>query len=221
VCPCEHVSPWAPPWLQWTINRLEIIALTDIKRRTLKPCEKAYQEGDDGGVFVEAMPGGAIRWRLRYHLAGKQEKVTLGEYPTYSVAEATRWRDACKVLAGRGVSPMAMKRGDPIPEEASHAGRELAQAFIQDWCLTAREKARAKEEAKKAADAVGAFAWRWYREIAEPKNSNPRNIKRVLEKDVIPSIGDKPIAAVTVTDVLAITDGVKARGGGSDGPADP
>jgi len=49
-------------------------------------------------------------------------------------------------------------------------------------------------------------------EIAEPNNSDPRNIKRVLEKDVIPAIGAKQIAEVTVTDVLAITDHIKARG---------
>ena len=31
-----------------------------------------------------------------YRLAIKQEKVTLGGYPTYSLAEARTWRDDCK-----------------------------------------------------------------------------------------------------------------------------
>lgn len=60
--------------------------------------------------------------------------------------------------------------------------------------------------------ACSAFARRWYAEIAEPANSNPRNIKRILEKDVIPAIGAKQVADVTVTDILAITDRIKARG---------
>jgi integrase len=188
------------------------MALTDTRLRTLKPREKAYQEADEGGLFVQVLPGGSKPWRLRYRLAGKQEKVTLGEYPTYSLAEARAWRDDCKALAGRGLSPMALKRGDPIPDDASPAGRELAQAFIRDWCLQAREKAKAKQEAAKLEDTVEAFAWRWYREVAEPANSNPRNIKRVLEKDVIPAIGGRQLADVTVTDVLAITDRIKARG---------
>lgn len=58
------------------------MALTDTKLRNLKPGEKAYQEADEGGLFVEVMPGGAKVWRLRYRLAGKQEKVTLGDYPS-------------------------------------------------------------------------------------------------------------------------------------------
>ncbi len=192
-----------------------MMALSDTKLRNLKPADKAYQEADEGGLFVEIMPGGAKVWRMRYRIGGrgaKQEKITLGDYPTYSLAEARTWRDDCKILAGRGLSPMALKRGDPIPDETAPAVKELAQTFIREWCLKTREKARIKEEAAKEADTVEAFAMRWYAEIVEPANSSPRNIKRVLEKDVIPAIGSKQVADVSVTDILAITDKIKNRG---------
>lgn len=187
------------------------MALTDTRLRNLKSGEKAYQEADGGGLFVEVMPGGAKVWRMRYRLASKQEKVTLGDYPTYSLAEARMWRDDCKGLAGRGLSPMALKRGE-IPDDAAPAVKELAQAFIRNWCTKAVERVKAKEADAKAGDAVEAFALRWYAEIAEPANSNPRNIKRILDKDVIPAIGAKQIADVTVTDILSITDKIKNRG---------
>ncbi len=188
------------------------MALSDTRLRSLKPADKAYQEADEGGLFVEVMPGGAKVWRMRYRLAGKQEKVTLGDYPTYSLAEARSWRDDCKILVGRGLSPMALKRGDPIPEDAAPPVKELAQDFIREWCLKTREKAKIKEEAAKEADTVEAFARRWYAEIVTPANSNPRNILRALEKDIFPAIGSKQIADVTVTDILAITDKIKNRG---------
>lgn len=191
------------------------MALSDTKLRNLKPADKAYQEADDGGLFVEVQPGGTKTFRLRYRIGGrgaKQEKITLGDYPTYALAEARTWRDDCKALAGRGISPAALKRGDAVPDDASPAIKELAQAFIRDWCLKTREKAKAKEEAEREADTVEVFARRWYAEIAEPANSNPRNIYRVLEKDVIPAIGRKQVADVTVTDILAITDKIKNRG---------
>lgn len=191
------------------------MALNDVKLRNLKSGGKAYQEADSGGLFVHAQPGGTKTFRLRYRVGGreaKQEQITLGEYPTYSLAEARSWRDDCKALAGRGLSPMALKRGDPIPDDATPAEKELAQAFINKWCWKARSEAKAKEAETLAADTVEAFALRWYAEIAEPANSNPRNIKRVLDKDVIPAIGSKQIADVTVTDILEITDRVKNRG---------
>lgn len=191
------------------------MALTDTKAKALKPREKSYIESDEGGLHLEVMPGGAKVWRLRYRIGGrgaKQEKVTLGDYPTYSLAEARSWRDDCKTLAGRGLSAMALKRGDAIPNEASPEVREIAQAFLKNWCWRAVEKAKAKEAEALTETTVEAFARHWYAEIAEPSNSNPRNIKRVLEKDVIPAIGSKQIADVAVSDVLAITDKIKARG---------
>ena len=192
-----------------------MMALSDTKLRNLKPADKAYQEADEGGLFVEVMPGGAKVWRMRYRVGGrgaKQEKITLGDYPTYSLAEARSWRDDCKILAGRGLSPMALRRGDAIPDDAAPAVQELAELFVRDWCLKTREKAKAKEEAAREADTMEAFARRWYAEIVEPANSNPRNILRALGKDVIPAIGRKQVADVTVTDILAITDKIKNRG---------
>ncbi|MBT8420576.1 MAG: tyrosine-type recombinase/integrase [Gammaproteobacteria bacterium] len=186
--------------------------LTDTKLRNLKPRDKSYQETDSGGLFMEVMPGGAKPWRLRYRLNGKQEKITLGDYPAHTLAEARQWRNDCKVLAERGLSPMRLKRGDSIPEDTKPEVREIAQSFIRDWCTKAVEKAKAKEAESKAADTLEIFVWRWFKEIVEPSNSNPRNIRRVMEKDIIPAIGDKQIAEVTVSDVLTITDRIKARG---------
>lgn len=156
------------------------MALTDTKLRVLKPAEKAYQVADGGGLFVEVMPGGKVVWRMRYRLAGRQEKVTIGEYPAISLAEARRQREEFKGMIAHGESPM---------------------------------KAKAKTKAaERDPDLVEPFAWRWFSEIVEKTNENPRNIKRVLEKDVIPALGRKRLSDVTVSDVLAITDKIKARG---------
>jgi integrase len=107
---------------------------------------------------------------------------------------------------------MALKRGDAIPNDVKLEAKELADAFLKNWCWEAIQKQQIKTAAIQAEDTVEAFARRWYVEIVEPNNSNPRNIHRVLEKDVIPTIGGKQVVDVTVTDVLAITDKVKARG---------
>lgn len=191
------------------------MALSDTKLRNLKPAAKVFQESDDGGLFIEVMPSGTKVWRLRYRIGGrgaKQEKVTLGEYPDYSLAEARAWREECKMLIARGLSPMALRRGDDIPADASHMAKELAQTFIRNWCLKTRTKAKEKEAAQRQADTVEAFARQWYSEIVMANNKDPRNILRALEKDIIPAIGQKQISDVTPTDVLAITDRIKNRG---------
>ncbi len=188
------------------------MTISEVKLRSLKPKAKAYQESDGSGLFVEVLPSGTRIWRLRYRLADKQEKITLGEYPTYPLVDARQWRTDCTSLIKRGLSPMALKRGDAIPVNVRLEVREMADSFLSNWCRIAIEKKKNKDTESKAQDSVKAFALRWYAEIVEPSNSNPRNIKRILEKDIISAIGSKQIAAVTVTDVLAITDKIKARG---------
>lgn len=188
------------------------MALTEIKLRNLKPRDKVYQEADGSGLFVEVLTSGKKIWRLRYWRSNKQEKITLGDYPTYSIAEARRWGTDCAALVKRGLSPMALKRGDVIPDGIKPEVKELANAFLINWCWAALEKKKTKDAEIMAEDTVEVFARRWYADIVEPANSNPRNIKRVLEKDVISAIGSKQISDVAVTDILAITDKVKARG---------
>lgn len=154
------------------------MALSDTKLRSLKPKPTAYCESDGGGLFIEVMPGGKKVWRMRYRLNGKQEKVTLGEYPAFGLAEARRWREECRAMVAKGNSPM----------KAKQAGKAVEL------------------------DTVEVFARRWFAEVVEKTNENPRNIKRVLEKDIFPMIGGKALEEVTTSDVLAIADRIKARG---------
>tara|TARA_R110002049_G_scaffold308951_1_gene515135 strand:+ start:279 stop:1034 length:756 start_codon:yes stop_codon:yes gene_type:complete len=188
------------------------MALSDTKLRNLKPRAKPYTVADGGGLFIEVLPGGTKSWRLRYRLSGKQEKVSLGDYGTWSLSDARLWRYAAKSLAKRSVSPMALARGDAIPVDTAPIVREQAHEFVSKWCTRAAIRQKNADAARRASDTVETFAWVWFREVAEPANSNSRNIKRALEKDVIPAIGEKMVDEVTVADILAITDSIKARG---------
>jgi integrase len=55
-------------------------------------------------------------------------------------------------------------------------------------------------------------AWEWYDEVVVARNKSPRTIQRVIEKDLVPAIGDKAVDAVTVLNAQAITDAIKKRG---------
>lgn len=77
------------------------MALLDTKLRNLKPKDKAYFVSDSGGLFIEVMPGGKRSRRMRYRLNGRQEKVILGEYPAFSLADARKWREECRAMVVR------------------------------------------------------------------------------------------------------------------------
>jgi len=161
------------------------MALTETKLQRLSPQSKAYQVADGGGLFIVVHPTGKKVWRMQYRLGGrgsKKEKITLGEYPAFSIAEARDWREASRESVAHGKSPAAAKQASKEAEVA------------------------------KLSNTIRAFAEIWYAEVVSKANSEPRNTRRVLDKDVLPAIGDKHLSEVSVEDVLEITDKIKARG---------
>jgi integrase len=161
------------------------MALTDTKLKRLSPTDGLYQVADGGGLYVEVHPTGKRVWRMQYRLGGrgsKKEKVTLGEYPSFTLEQARQWRDECRAMVARGLSPAAAKQANKAAEAA------------------------------KDTDSISAFAELWFSDVVRRTNGNPTNIRRVLDKDVIPGIGDKRVSEVTIADILKITDAIKARG---------
>lgn len=161
------------------------MALTDTKLQRLQPKERLYQAADGNGLFVVVHPTGKKVWRMQYRMggrSGRKEKVTLGEYPAYSLAEARRWREDCRAKIARGESPARAKREERM--SAIEAETSMMRAFAE----------------------------RWFDDVVNRTYNNPRNIRRILDKDVLPAIGDMPVSDVRIEDVLRITDAIKARG---------
>jgi len=186
--------------------------LTDAAIRNLKPSERTYSRTAAPGLVLDVQPGGAKTWRYRYRLNGRPEKVTLGGYPAYLLSHALQWKLACEALRVRGLSPADLKQTATVPTEAKPEIRELAAAFLAEWCPEAVEKARARSQARLATTSVKAFGKRWLDEVVMPAVKNHKDIRRVFDKDVVPAIGDTQLCDVTVDDVRSIVDSIKLRG---------
>lgn len=89
--------------------------------------------------------------------------------------------------------------------------REQARKLIVQGESPARKKQKEKRE-EKALDTIQDFAPVWFEEVAMLRNKNPKTIKAVLNNDIIPTIGRLKLKEVTVTDILLVTDKIKARG---------
>jgi len=161
------------------------MALTETRLQRMRAKDRLYQEADGGGLFIVVHPSGKMVWRMQYRLGGrdaKKEKVTLGEYPAFSLANARDWRTECRSRIARGESPAQAKRAEKAAETEAES------------------------------NTVQGFAERWFADVVKRTYRDPRNLRRILDKDVLPAIGQKPIADVRIEDVLRITDAIKARG---------
>ncbi|HAU2169462.1 TPA: tyrosine-type recombinase/integrase [Legionella pneumophila] len=82
-----------------------MVRFTDTYIKNLKPSDKRIElfEGDGFGIFV--YPTGTKTWVYRYKIDGKKDHVTIGNYPSISLADAKqKFMDLRKIRKG-GTNP--------------------------------------------------------------------------------------------------------------------
>lgn len=159
------------------------MTLSDAKIRNAKPKAKPYKLSDAAGLFLAITPSGGKWWRLKYRHGGKEKLLSLGTYPEVLLARAREKRDEARRIIADGKDPSL-------------------------------ERQEAKRQAKiAAANSFEAVAREWHSKQApgwSPKYADM--ILRWLEKDVFPPIGARPVADLSVTEVLDCLRTVEKRG---------
>jgi integrase len=157
--------------------------LTDTRCRSLKPQDKVYRVADSHGLALEVRPTGAKLWRYRYRFAGKANMLGLGEYPAVGLADARAERDKARAKLRAGADPAQAAKA----ERAAILERaEGTFAAIAGELLAIRAR-------KLEAGSV----------VRE---------RRLLEKDLAPSLGALPIGDISAPQVLAALRKIEARG---------
>lgn len=148
-----------------------------------KPKDKAYKLSDGGGLYIEITPKGSKLWRLKYRFLNKQKKLSIGVYPTITLAEARDHREEAKKLLAGGLDPSAVKKA-------------TKEEMIQELSNTFEVIAREWHEHKKS----------------EWSEVNAKTTLQRLEKDVFPILGKYPIKNITHKMILDLANSVKERG---------
>ena len=89
--------------------------------------------------------------------------------------------------------------------------REECRAMIAHGVSPAQKKQQDKTKQKEPTT-VDTFSKRWLTDIVESTNRHPRNIVRILDKDIIPFIGQLKIEDLTTAQVQEVIDRIKLRG---------
>ena len=95
--------------------------LNDMQIRRAKPEDKPYTLGDGQGLSLLIEPNGSKSWRFRYRFAGKPKMISLGVYPTITLADARSRRDEARKLVAEGMKWFTefghLNRGDMLTSE--------------------------------------------------------------------------------------------------------
>ncbi len=161
--------------------------LTDLVIRKLPVPDKLREKRDGriAGLFLACHPSGAKSWVLRYRVAGKPTKLTVGSYPGVGIAAARAAAQKALGDIATGINPAGEKR----------AAREARKAMAEARTVqTVADEFLKRHTAEKNGD-------RWAVET-----------RRILDKDILPAIGARPIGDVRRADVNGMLDVIADRG---------
>jgi integrase len=137
---------------------------------------------DGGGMYLLVNASGKY-WRMDYRFADKRKTLSLGVYPSISLAKARQRRDKAREQLADGIDPSVAKRDEKMARVITAANtfevvaREFHKSKCDSWSSTYAEK--------------------WL---------------RGQEKDLFPYIGRLPLAAITTPILLNTLRRVEARG---------
>ncbi|WP_078085341.1 tyrosine-type recombinase/integrase [Microbulbifer mangrovi] len=161
------------------------MALTELQVKQAKPREKDYKLSDGKGMFLLVAKNGSRYWRLKYrHPVTKKERLlALGVYPEVSLKKARQKRDEARQLLSDGIDP------------SDHRKAQKADSFAA------------------AANTFEALARGWFAtRMGDKSVSHRTRTLRLLERDLFPYLGSRPIADITPPEVLAVLKRIEARG---------
>lgn len=113
--------------------------LTDLKCKSTKPTRKTQRLFDGGGLYLEVAASGGKWWRLKYRIAGREKRISLGVYPEISLKDARANRDAARKHIDAGTDPSDVKKAQRViatraaDDSFEHVAREWVEKFQANW----------------------------------------------------------------------------------------
>jgi integrase len=157
--------------------------LSDTTIKNAKPNpDKAYKLPDEKGMYLLVNPNGSKYFRLKYRFGGKEKVLALGVYPDTSLKQAREKRDEARKQLAEGIDP------------------------------SENRKAVKSSKAESAANSFEVIAREWGGKKVDTWADKNNRSKRMLERNIFPWLGSKPITDILPKDILDCLRRVEDRG---------
>jgi integrase len=150
---------------------------------------------DGDGLTLIARPDGTGWWRLRYWLASRENRLSLGTYPEVTLKLARERRDDARKLIAAGADPSEQRKADKAAQAVKAEAARLAAAGLPGPGTF--------EHAAREWHAYMAASW---------SAGHAVKVLALLTNDLFPYIGARPLAELTAPELLTHARRVEARG---------
>ncbi|MEQ8803091.1 MAG: integrase arm-type DNA-binding domain-containing protein, partial [Haliea sp.] len=157
--------------------------LTVAAIKNAKAGPKPRKLADGGGLYLLVDTRGGKYWRYDYRFAGKRKTLALGVYPDVSLKEAREAHYEAKRKIGQGIDPGEVRK---VERQTSNLA---------------------------AADTFEAVGREWFNQLLNDKSKSYQvRTERILEKDLYPYLGSRPISEIAAPELLAVLRRIESRG---------
>lgn len=179
ICQSGHKVDTRSHFSRLTATQIESLRADGRRRDYTDPAMR--------GLQLRVEPSGRKTWLYRFKRRGQEVRVTLGYYPTLSLAQARLAAQAQRALLDQDIDPRAARRarrhGPVLPAsavETKHSIEFLAQEFLERYVRTTRRR--------------------------------PEYVERALARDVLPEWTGRDARTITAREVVELLDKIVARG---------
>lgn len=153
--------------------------------KNARTANKNVKLADGGGLYLLLHKNGSKYWRYDYRFLGKRRTQALGTYPEISLQDARKAHMDSRALLSRGKDPSAMKR--LAKEQARTKSTNTFEGMASEWF------------SKKIQDKSESYRVRTLRTL------------RILQQDLYPYLGSRPINEITTQELLAVLRRIEDR----------
>ncbi|WP_233862972.1 tyrosine-type recombinase/integrase [Paraburkholderia adhaesiva] len=166
--------------------------------QALRPVDAGKKVRETGGLFGEVRVSkvGAITvgFMFRFRFRSRQRDLSCGVWPRDSLADIRAVRDKARALLDSGTDPVDERKATKLEQQVDVETRiEEAETVLNRPSLETR------------------FG-EWERAALSKRKDGGAETRRRFEKDVFPKVGATAMPDVMKADLMAVLDGIVARG---------
>jgi integrase len=106
---------------------------TDRKIKNLKPNKDRFEVWEGNGLGIRVAPSGRKSWIFMYRFDGKARRMTIGTYPTTSVAEAHKDHGQALADLEQGIDPGAKLVVERKQDRDASIVKDLMDEYLDKW----------------------------------------------------------------------------------------
>ncbi len=168
--------------------------LTDLALRNAKVLENDSRLNDGGGLYLLIKPKGAKWWRLDYTFGAKRKTLSVGVYPSVTLADARRKAEEARNSVANGIDPSDTRKATKETQKQVLANEQR----IKDGLA--------------ALDSFEFVALEWFdKKMGSKSEAHKKRILALLNRDLFPWLGKRPLFEIKAPELLAVLQRIENR----------